>query len=331
MPAPHPNELRVQVLSYWALGIQPPDIAKMLQINVRTIWDMIQKGQDRGYNPAQSMRVKLEYVEDGKRSGRPKEISEATDMAVLASVKQDRNGREKSSEILAFEAETAYQHKKSEVEIAALNAELEPILREEWEIETRLKRLHLRGVPGRVPTWRFTEKTGKLVRKSKGGVDWWRYQQEILLPHLIPFAKACKIERPDTKVLEDGAPAHKHHAQRRIYSIHEIEKIFDWPGNSPDLNAIEPCWMWMKKRTTSRGAPRDKKTGKTAWIKAWNELPQEKIQGWIERLIRHIQEVIQHDGGNEYKEGRTDHDARSWKGRRIKGQLSARQDLSPDP
>jgi transposase len=50
------------------------------------------------------MSVKLEYVEDGKRSGRPKEISEATDMAVLASVKQDRNGREKSSEILAFEA-----------------------------------------------------------------------------------------------------------------------------------------------------------------------------------------------------------------------------------
>ncbi|CBF73616.1 predicted protein [Aspergillus nidulans FGSC A4] len=104
MPAPHPNELRVQVLSYWALGIQPPDIAKMLQINVRTIRDMIQKGQDRGYNPAQCMRVKLEYVEDGKRSGRPKDISEATDMAVLASVKQDRNRREKSSEILAFEA-----------------------------------------------------------------------------------------------------------------------------------------------------------------------------------------------------------------------------------
>jgi hypothetical protein len=53
----------------------------------------------------------------------------------------------------------------------------------------------------------------------------------------------------------------------------------------------------MKKGITSRGAPRDKKTGKAAWIKVWNELPQEKIQGWIETLIRHIQEVIQHDGG----------------------------------
>ena len=75
----------------------------MLQINVRTIRDMIQKGQDRAYNPAQCMGVKIEYVEDGKRSGRPKEISKLQ-IWLLASVKQDRNGREKSSEILAFEA-----------------------------------------------------------------------------------------------------------------------------------------------------------------------------------------------------------------------------------
>jgi hypothetical protein len=109
------------------------------------------------------------------------------------------------------------------------------------------------------------------------------------------------IDRPDTIVLEDGAPAHKHHAQRRVYDLHEVQKILDWPGNSPDLNAIEPCWMWMKKRTTSRGAPRDKKTGKSAWIKAWDELPQEMIQGWIERLMRHVQEVIRLEGATNTK------------------------------
>ena len=26
-----------------------------------------------------------------------------------------------------------------------------------------------------------------------------------------------------------------------------------WPANSPDLNAIEPCWFWMKRQTTKRG------------------------------------------------------------------------------
>jgi hypothetical protein len=87
--------------------------------------------------------------------------------------------------------------------------------------------------------------------------------------------------------------------------------------------------MWLKKRTTSRGAPRDKKTGKEAWIRAWDELPQERIQHWIERLMRHIQEVIRLEGGNEYKEGRDDRDTRSWKGKRVKGKLSERSDLSP--
>ena len=102
-------------------------------------------------------------------------------------------------------------------------------------------------------------------------------------------------------------------------------------GNSPDLNAIEAAWPWLKRRTTSRGAPRDKKTGKQAWIDGWSELPQEHIQRWIERLVRHIQEVIEHEGGNEYKEGTTGHDNRKWKGKRRKGELSRRQDLGDGP
>ena len=84
-------------------------------------------------------------------------------------------------------------------------------------------------------------------------------------------------------------------------------------GNSPDLNAIEAAWLWLKRRTTSRSAPRDKKTGKQAWIDGWNEL--ENIQQWIEWLVRHIQEVIEHEGGNEYKEGTTGRIIGSGRGR----------------
>jgi hypothetical protein len=67
---------------------------------------MIKRGKDRGYNPNQtgSLRLEARYIEDGKRSGRPKEICEATEQAILTSVTKDRNGREKSSEILAYEA-----------------------------------------------------------------------------------------------------------------------------------------------------------------------------------------------------------------------------------
>jgi hypothetical protein len=43
--------------------------------------------------------------------------------------------------------------------------------------------------------------------------------------------------------------------------------------------------------------------------------------------MRHIKEVIEHEGGNEYKEGREDHDTRSWRGRRLVKKLSPRLDL----
>jgi hypothetical protein len=41
-------------------------------------------------------------------------------------------------------------------------------------------------------------------------------------------------------------------------------------------------------------------------------MPQEKIQAWIERIPRHIREVIRLEGGNEYKEGRNDPEQQEW-------------------
>ena len=66
----------------------------------------------------------------------------------------------------------------------------------------------------------------------------------------------------------------------------------------------------MKKRTTSRGAPETKQALQDTWYKAWDDLPQEQIQAWIEHIPRHIQEVIRLEGGNKYTEGCTGQDAR---------------------
>ncbi|CBF87508.1 hypothetical protein AN9381.2 [Aspergillus nidulans FGSC A4] len=387
----HPVELRVQVLTLSAIGFSTEKISKSLNLSPRTVQSIVKKGRDRGYRPEVSLRVQLEFVEDRKRSGRPVEITEATQNTVITSVTADRAGREKLSEILAYEAgishssvlcilhshgfviakpswkpglteaaclrrlefclahqhwtledwkrviftdetgvilghrrgairvwrtvkdshtrncvrrrwkacsdfmvwgcfsynkkgplhiykpETAAMRKQADIEIEAMNRELEPLCREEWELATGLSRVHLRPNRGRVPKWNWNEKN------------------------------------------EDSAPAHCHRIQQHVYKAEDVQKILDWPGNSPDLNAIEPCWAWMKKRTTSRGAPRDKKTGEAEWRQAWADLPQETIQHWIERLICHIQIVIELEGGNEYKEGREDRDTRSWAGRRIKG------------
>ena len=73
-----------------------------------------------------------------------------------------------------------------------------------------------------------------------------------------------------------------------------------WPGNSPDLNAIEPTWFWMKRETTKKGPITSNEQLKEAWIKCWREMPQEKIQDWIKRIPDHIEVIIAYDGDNLY-------------------------------
>jgi hypothetical protein len=60
----------------------------------------------------------------------------------------------------------------------------------------------------------------------------------------------------------------------------------------------------MKRHTTRNGPTSSKKKLKKQWLKCWKDLPQEKIQEWIERIPVHIKEIIRLKGGNEYKEGR---------------------------
>jgi hypothetical protein len=60
-------------------------------------------------------------------------------------------------------------------------------------------------------------------------------------------------------------------------------------------------------------APASKAAAREAWLTTWDDLPQAKIQAWIERIPEHIKHIIECEGGNEYKEGRKHvrrHDAR---------------------
>lgn len=203
-----------------------------------------------------------------------------------------------------WKPETAPEKRRSEEMISAWNSDREPKMKEEWELDSGLSRMGLRNKPGRAPQWKFTEKTGKLSRaKSKGGIDWFRYNTVILVPKLLPFALECQISRPNTVVQEDKAPAHTHFYQKTTFDLAEVQRLI-WPGNSPDLNAIEAAWPYLKRETTKKGAPKNRSEAQQAWQKAWYEIPQEKIQAWIERIPYHIQRIIALGGGNEYQEGR---------------------------
>src|SRR5450432_4031284 len=169
-----------------------------------------------------------------------------------------------------------------------------------------MRRLALRGIGGPKPTFKMNKANGAMVReKGKGGIDWWRYQQVILKPKLIPFALECMKDRPSTVVQEDKAPAHACKFQDVVFSTAKVARLF-WCGNSPDLNMIEPCWPFMKRTTTQKGAPINRKTATKAWIKCWDDMKQERIQRWIERIVRHVQKVNELQGGNNYREGSTE-------------------------
>jgi len=113
------------------------------------------------------------------------------------------------------------------------------------------------------------------VKSGKGGINWYRYQKLILKPLLIPFAKVCMEDRPETVVQEDNAGPHAARYQQEVFDLAEVMRL-TWPSNSPDLNMIEPCWFYMKRETTKQGPHSSIKQMKAAWVKCWEELPQEK-------------------------------------------------------
>ena len=84
-----------------------------------------------------------------------------------------------------WRTETKVERAKNDEYLAQINLILEAIKKEEWELNTAMRRLQTtRSMRGSKPKWRWTKDTGKLVRDSKGGIDWFRYWTvRLLSPH----------------------------------------------------------------------------------------------------------------------------------------------------
>jgi len=140
----------------------------------------------------------------------------------------------------------------------------------------------------------------KRGNRSRGGIDGYRHRESVLKPKLVPFTKKVERVKGSVKVLEDCAPAHISKFDTEYMSLNDIKKLL-WPSNSPDINASEHAWSYMRRHIT-----RDYPTSTTKeqcaqqWRDEWEKLPQEQIDAWIDRIPDVIRQIIAQKGGNNF-------------------------------
>ena len=198
-----------------------------------------------------------------------------------------------------FGKETGAEKEAAREDLAQRNAAIDTqqqIVREYFLTKQakKLKSRRLKRVP-KVQGVRFNRN-----KTAKGGIDWYRYQIYVLLPRLIPFIHEVIEKYGECFLVQDGAPAHNAWQQTELLEIQGLT-VLPWPGNSPDLNQIEPCWYHLKQCTSKQPYPPTKKESTIkAWDCVWGDLEQERIGRWCTRMLTRMERVELASGDNKF-------------------------------
>jgi hypothetical protein len=136
--------------------------------------------------------------------------------------------------------------------------------------------------------------------RAKGGVDGFRHR-EGALKKVVPWLEQLQAQGVDVLLLEDGAPPHKSRISNDYLDVHFIEKI-SWPGHSPDVNASEHAWPWQRRYITRNNKTPSRNEAEVIqhWEDAWEALPIEVINGWVDRIPEVVRRIIRHHGKNDF-------------------------------
>jgi hypothetical protein len=206
-----------------------------------------------------------------------------------------------------YHTETAAERVSYQAIIDQYNAVLLPYKQQEWAClqaaDTKKWQDLGRKKPGTPAKWEVFWKKHMMKREQgKGGVDFMRYNQEVIVPLVIPFMDRLNAlpDLPPFVFQQDNAPSHISQytlllLEQQGYIIHEH------PGNSPDMSAIEQAWMPMRIAITNIwNRPHTLEWTERAWHSEWAKINQDTIRGWVSRQMEINQRILEHEGGNEF-------------------------------
>ncbi|KAI4877300.1 hypothetical protein NFI96_019883, partial [Prochilodus magdalenae] len=118
---------------------------------------------------------------------------------------------------------------------------------------------------------------------TRGGLTAIRYRDEILRPHVRPYAGAVG---PGFLLMQDNARPHVAGVCQQVLQDEGI-KVMDWPARSPGLNPIEHIWDIMSRSIHQHHvAPQTVQELVDALVQVWVEIPQETIGYLIRSMPR---------------------------------------------
>lgn len=120
-----------------------------------------------------------------------------------------------------------------------------------------------------------------------------RYIAEVLRPVAIPYIQ----QHMGMSLLQDNARPHAARATQQYLQAQNVPLVQNWPSMSPDINPIEHCWDYVKRRVRNQRLA-DVNALQNAVRREWQRIPLQFIRRLVHSMRRRLRAVIAAAGGH---------------------------------